>query len=94
MIDQGINERLEQLRIPRRKTSGGNEVDDGFQLIIPFIKATCPIASGLQIVDFLGGEPEEEEILRSDFFSDFDIGAVQSADRERSIHRELHVPGS
>ena len=43
---------------------------------------------------FLRGQAEEEEVFRADFFADFDVGAVESADGERAVHGELHVAGA
>ena len=52
------------------------------------------IAARFHLRDLGGGEAEEEEILRADFLADFDIRAVERADGERAVERELHVAGA
>jgi hypothetical protein len=44
--------------------------------------------------DFLGGQTEQEEILVAAFLADFDVGAIQGADGDGTIHHELHVAGA
>src|SRR5215831_1480329 len=44
--------------------------------------------------NLLGGKPKKEEILRAHLFTDFNVGAVQGADREGTVHAELHVAGA
>ena len=53
-----------------------------------------PVAARFHLGDFGGGEAEEEEILRADFLADFDVRAVERADGERAVERELHVAGA
>ncbi len=56
--------------------------------------ARRPVSLGLDPLDLLDGEPEQEEVLRAGLFADLDISAVEGADRERAVHHELHVPGA
>ncbi len=37
---------------------------------------------------------EDRDVLRADMVADFDIGAVERADRQRAVQRELHVAGA
>jgi len=39
--------------------------------------------------DFLGGEAENHHVVRTDPVANFDIGAIERADREGAIEREL-----
>ena len=41
-----------------------------------------------------GGEAEDEDVLGADMLAHFDIGAVERADGQRAIERELHVAGA
>ena len=41
----------------------------------------------------VGGEAEQEEVLVPDGVADLDVGAVERAERERAVERELHVAG-
>ena len=45
----------------------------------------------MQRFDFLGGQAEQEEILRTHLVAYLDVGAVQRADGERPVQRQLHV---
>ena len=36
-------------------------------------------------------QPEDEDIVRADVLADLDIGAVERADGQRAVERELHV---
>ncbi len=42
----------------------------------------------------LGAHAEDEDIVGADVIADFDIGAVERADGERTVERELHVAGA
>jgi hypothetical protein len=42
--------------------------------------------------DLLGGEAEEEEVLRPHRVTELDVGPVQRPHGERAVERELHVP--
>ena len=44
--------------------------------------------------DLVGGQAEDEDVVGSDVLADFDVGAVERADRERAVERELHVAGA
>ena len=44
--------------------------------------------------DLLGRQAEDEDVLRADLLADLDVGAVERADRERAIQRQLHVAGA
>jgi hypothetical protein len=52
------------------------------------------IAALVKILDLGGGQAENVEVVFTDFLEDFDVGAVQGADCQRTVHRELHVAGS
>ena len=40
-----------------------------------------------------GGQAEQEEVLRAHLLADLDVRAVERADRQRAVQRELHVAG-
>src|SRR4249919_2347831 len=46
------------------------------------------------LLDLVRGEPENENIVGADPVADFDVGAIQRADRQRAVQRELHVSGT
>jgi len=35
---------------------------------------------------------EDEDVVGADFLEDFDVGAVEGADGERAVERELQLP--
>ena len=39
-------------------------------------------------------QAEDEDVLGADVLADLDVGAVERADRERAVQRELHVAGA
>ncbi len=45
-------------------------------------------------MDLVGGEPEEEEVLRPNCIAYLDIGTIEGADGESTVHRKLHVARS
>ncbi len=45
-------------------------------------------------LDLVGRQPEDEDILRADMLEDLDIGAVERADGQRAVERQLHVAGA
>ena len=49
---------------------------------------------GLSFDNLLGGQAEEEEILGANLFADFNIGAVQRANGQGAVERELHIAGA
>src|SRR5262249_10122122 len=60
-----------------------------FVLIVP-----VRVVPALTVLNLLDGQAEQKQILFSRFFGHFDGGAVKRADRESSVHHELHVAGS
>src|SRR5690242_5043380 len=46
------------------------------------------------LLDLIGLQAEDEDVLVSDMVADFDIGAVERADGKRAIERKLHVAGA
>src|SRR5665647_1318421 len=52
------------------------------------------VAGGHEVGDFGLGEPEEEEVVVADELADLDVRAVERADGECAVERELHVPGA
>ena len=44
--------------------------------------------------DLLGGHAEEEEVLGPHLLADLHVRAVERADGERAVERELHVAGA
>ena len=51
------------------------------------------IVTSPEFIDFVDGEPEQEEVLFAHGLPYLDVGAVQRADRDGAIHHELHIAG-
>ena len=43
------------------------------------------------LLHLTGGEPEQEEVFRTDLLPNFDIRSVQRADRKGAVQGKLHV---
>ena len=48
----------------------------------------------LPLLDLLSRHAEQEEVLLADQLADLDVGAVERADGQRAVERELHVAGA
>ena len=46
------------------------------------------------LLHLLGGQAEDDDVVAAHMLEDLDIGAVQRADGERAVQRELHVAGA
>ena len=44
--------------------------------------------------DLVGGQAEDEDVVVADLLADLDVGAVERADGQRAVERELHVAGA
>src|SRR5262249_8042197 len=60
----------------------------GFGLVIIVPAGIVPASA---VLNLLGGQPEQEEVLLSGFLSHLDSGAVARADGQSAVHHELHV---
>ena len=52
------------------------------------------IAFAPPLLDLFGGEAEDEDVLGADMIADLDVGAVEGADGEGAVQRQLHVAGA
>ena len=77
-----------------REVATADACDGCLQFVIAVVVVPRIIAAALEIHDFLCCQAEQEEVLCADFLANFDIGAVQGADRQGTVHGELHVTGS
>jgi hypothetical protein len=74
----------------------GDRVDGAIEFGVTFVVVARPVSGGLSLDRLLGGEPEQEEVVRSDLLPDLDVRAVQGADGESTIEVSfmLPVPGT
>ena len=94
VIEQVFDDRTEHLGIAAAERAIDDEVDHFAQRRVLLIMIARAIPTHLHLCHFGGGEAEEEEILRADFLTDFDIRTVEGADGKRPVQRELHVAGA
>ena len=77
-----------------REVATADACDGCLQFVIAVVVVPWIVTAALEIHDFLCRQAEQEEVLCADFLANFDIGAVQGADRQGTVHGELHIAGS
>ena len=89
---QRLAQRLEDARLGATEVIREDQVQNGAGLglvvVVPVRAVPAAIAGHL-----LRSETEQEEILLARGLGHFDRGAVAGADRQRSVHHELHIAG-
>ncbi len=90
-LDERLHERSEQSCVAIRELTVGDERQCVFELGVAREHARR-LVPGSARLDLCRRHPEEEEVLGADRVTDLDVRAVERADRERAVHRELHVP--
>src|ERR1700751_4399483 len=70
-----------------------NKGESGPGLLLVFVVPMW-VVPALAILNLFDGQAKQEQVLLPCFLRHFDSRAVQSADRQSSIHHELHVAGS
>ena len=93
-MQQRVHHRAEQIAVAAGEMTVAYQIDHRPQFVVVAAERARIVAIGPAGLHLLGGQAEQEEVLRSDLFADFHIGAVQCADGERAVHRELHVAGA
>ena len=86
MIQQCIQQRLEQPGITAGKQPASYQLEYLLQLGIPLYELPGIVSLPGQVRDLLGSVAEQKEIFGTDCVPDFDIGSVQRADGQRTIH--------
>ena len=94
MVEQGVHQGPEQVRITLAKEAGGDLVQGFFEFRVRLVIIARAIAARAQVSHFGGREPEEEEVVGADLVPDFDVRAVQGADGKGAVHGEFHVAGA
>ncbi len=90
---------VRQERVPDRREGAGllgakrarrDHIQGAARLVLVLVMPVRVVPAAA-VGDFLGAEPEEEEIVFTRLGGHFDRGAVAGADRERAVHHEFHV---
>jgi len=79
---------------PREKKPAADQLDGTREIRVRTAPVRRPVAARAQRIDLGRGEAEQEKVLGAHFVAQLDIRAVERADRQRAIHRELHVAGT
>jgi len=89
-----MRDRFEAAGIVRRKVPPFDRVDGAAQprRTVDDVGGIQAVPAALQHIQCL--HAEDRDILRPDMVTDFDIGAVERADGQRAIERQLHVAGA
>src|SRR5271166_3872224 len=87
---QRVPQRSEDARLVAAEMIGEDHVQRGagLRLVVVMPVRVVPIAAGGHL---FGGQAKQEEVLFTGFLGHFDRCAVARADRQRTIHHELHV---
>src|SRR5262249_15745914 len=82
--EQGVADRAEDARLAAVEGAGPDQVERPARLglVVVMPAGVVPAAA---VLDLLGGQPEEEEVLLTGRFGHLDRGAVAGADRERAV---------
>src|SRR6476661_4208529 len=93
MLEEGVVQRRENALlvlaeiIARYQVQGGPGL--GVVLVVPI-----RVVPATAVVDLLRAQSEQEEVLGPRLFGHLDRRAIARADRQRSVHHELHVAGA
>src|SRR5262245_14879412 len=77
-----------------REQSAPDEIDRVAKLSVRLVEIFGQIPAPFPRLDFSRREAEEKEVVFADRVANLDVGAVERADRERAVHRKLHVAGA
>src|SRR5262249_44368760 len=77
------------MRAEEVRGEGVDDVPDGW--IACVIRLRVIAAMGTQLPNFLGLQAEDKDIFLADLLHDLNIGTIERADGQGTIHRELHV---
>ena len=94
MLEQVVDQRPEQLAVAVREQARAQQLEDRAQGLVAGSDLARPVTGAPGLLDLLDGLAEEEEVLRADDAVDLDVGAVERADGQGTVHRELHVAGA
>src|ERR1700689_3768429 len=92
--DQHVAHPSEQSRLAGTESIGRQLIEHPLESRVSLVIVARPVcASQSQILDLFSSQAKDEYVLRADRSLDLDIRAIQRPDRQRAVHRELHVAG-
>ncbi len=93
-VQQVVHQRAEASGVVGREITRDNHVERLPELGVLAVVTPRVVTLAPQTRDLLDAVPEDEDVVRADGVADFDVGAVERAERERAVQRELHVAGA
>ena len=91
VIRERIHQVLETVRFVGREQTRPNRIKRPMQRHRTRDRLPRVAALGTALCRLRGGQPEDEDIVLTDAVADLDVGAVQRADGQRAIQRQLSV---
>ena len=89
-----IDDGAEPAMVVGRENARGQGVENALEIGLGIDGSRRIVALPPPGFDLLGGQSEDEDVVPAHMFEDLDIGAIQRADGQRAIERELHVAGA
>jgi hypothetical protein len=93
-VQQVIHQRAEQIGVAVGEVPGGHQIQHSSEGIVAVVVVPGVVALRLEGIDLLRFEAKQEEVFGPHLFADFDVGPIQGANGEGSVHGELHVAGA
>ena len=92
VLDDVLEEPREDPRLERREEGRAESVEDPPHPRVVVVDLPGRVRAGvLHPLELVGGVAEDEDVLRAHLLHDLDVRAVERPDRQRAVHRELHV---
>ena len=88
--EQGV----EEVPVAFTEVARADQVDRLLGDRVVFQPGQGVIAVAVDLGQLVGGVAEEEEVVLAHPLADFDVGAVEGADREGAVESHLHVAGA
>ena len=95
VMDDGVEKPAEEVRLFRGEDAGYESVHGALEArILPIEGGRIVEALITHGFEFFHGAAEDVDILFASFLHDLNVGAVERAQRERAVDRELHIAGT
>ena len=94
VVEQCLDDGAEPVRIVGRERAAP-DAGNGLRQARRLAGRLAALEAGLPpLLDLVRGQAEDEDVVGADAVADLDVGAVERADRQRAVQRELHVAGA
>ena len=93
-VEQPVDQRTMSMRIARRKCSTTDCIENRREHRVGAVDRSRIVAPRSPGADLRLVEAEDEDVVRADRVADLDVRAIERADRQRAVQRELHIAGA